>query len=246
MTQNQTSCPLETKHSSRWDALISRKWTFLVIGLFILLSPKIDLYVSSLFYTPSPLGKGTFYNNSFFQFLFRYGEYFGLGTGVITTTLCFLSFFVTSWKKIRKPMLAMALTLVLGAGLFTNSLFKEYWGRPRPKQIVEFGGNLTYRPFWNPNFKQDRASQKSFPSGHVAMGFYFFSLCLIGRRYKKFPLFLLGLFLTIGLGGGLMVARIVQGGHFVSDVVASIFLMWFVAFYIDKILHHPSQLQSLL
>lgn len=221
-------------------SIFSKKWIFLLVGLFFVLSPKIDLYVSSLFYTPSPSGKGTFYNNTFFKFLFYYGEFFALATGFLTTALYFLSFFLLSLKKIRTPVLAMTLTLVVGAGLLTNTLFKECWGRPRPKQIVEFGGKHIYRPVWNPNFNLDRPSQKSFPSGHVAMGFYFLSLCLIGRRYKNLILFWIGVFLTLLLGGGLMVARVVQGGHFVSDVVASILLMWFVALYVDKILTYNS------
>lgn len=123
----------------------------------------------------------------------------------------------------------MGITLTLGAGLITNMGLKEYWGRPRPKQVIEFGGKHEYRPFWHPNFHTRHDPQRSFPSGHVAMGFYFLSLYLVGKRYNNVPLKRSGLFLVAFLGGGLMIARIAQGGHFFSDVLFSPILMWYVA-----------------
>ena len=127
----------------------------------------------------------------------------------------------------------MTLTLVIGAGLVTNLGFKEYWGRPRPKQVIEFGGKHEYRPFWIPDFHTRHDPQRSFPSGHVAMGFYFLSMVLVGKRYHSPLLKNMGLFLVIFLGGGLMIARVVQGGHFFSDVIVSPILMWYVAKGVD-------------
>lgn len=198
-------------------------------------TPTIDLYVSSLFFIPSPLGgKGVFYNNGFFHFLFRYGELFGFGCGALAGLAFLLSFFKPKWKKIRYQSLAIGLTLIIGAGLITNCFFKEYWGRPRPKEIIEFGGKHTYRPFWRPDFSNRQDPQRSFPSGHVAMGFYYLSLSLAAKRHKNQLLFFLGLSLTLFWGGGLMVARVAQGGHFVSDVLAAALLMWLVALGIDS------------
>lgn len=169
------------------------------------------------------------------QFLFRYGELFGLFSGGLAAFCFLLSFPCTKLKKWRPASLTLTLTLILGAGLITNTLLKGYWGRPRPKQIIEFGGHHTYRPFWRPNFERDREPQKSFPSGHVAMGFYYLSLCLVGKRYKNPFLFRVGLCLTVGLGGSLMITRVAQGGHFVSDVLASALLMWLVALLMDRV-----------
>lgn len=193
--------------------------------LFAPFTPSIDLYVSSLFYSQ---GLG-FYDNFFFHALFKYGEWFGLATGVTAMCLYVLSFFYKKLSKWRQGSLAMLLTLVIGAGLITNICLKGCWGRPRPKQITEFGGKVDYRPFWSPDFRSKDEPQKSFPSGHAAMGCYFLSMCLIGRRYRSKALFLTGLFLTILLGCGLMIGRVVQGGHFVSDVVASSVIMWYIA-----------------
>lgn len=191
-------------------------------------TPAIDLYVSSLFFTE------TFYDNAFFNFLYKYGELVGFAIGGFVGIVLLLSFVKKEkWIKWRAGALMVLLTLVIGAGVITNSCFKEYWGRPRPKQIVEFGGHHAYRPFWYPHLPSKKDPQKSFPSGHVAMGFYYLSLCLAAKRYGSRALWYTGLFLTLFWGGGLMVGRVVQGAHFVSDVLAAALLMWLVALTID-------------
>lgn len=204
----------------------------LLLALIAPFTPSLDLYISGLFYTP---GEG-FFNNVFFIGMFKYGELFGLASGVVACLLFSLSYLKPKWKKYRRGSLAMVLTLVIGAGLLTNVVLKGHWGRPRPKQVIEFGGKHPYRPFWRPNFHTRHDPQKSFPSGHAAMGFYFLSLCLVGRRHRNTLLFRAGLFLTFFLGGGLMITRVVQGGHFFSDVIVSPILMWYVARLIDKLL----------
>lgn len=208
-------------------------WIFPVFFLGVLapFTPYLDLAVSESFYTP---GTG-FYNNFFFQTLFRYGELFGLATGACASLFFVLSFFRSKWRKWRQGSFAIIATLVIGAGLLTNVVLKGYWGRPRPKQVEQFGGKHLYRPFWRPDFHTRHDPQKSFPSGHAAMGFYFLSIYFVGRRMKNRPLLTVGMVLTVGLGGSLMVTRIVQGGHFLSDVMASFILMWLVAKAIDKL-----------
>lgn len=210
----------------------------IILAVLAPFTPYLDLYLSGLFYTP---GVG-FFNNAFFAGMFHYGEIFGIFTGVIALFLFFLSFFREKWKKWRKGALLMVLTLAVGAGLITNVLFKGYWGRPRPKQVEQFGGPNLYRPFWKPDFHVAKEPQKSFPSGHVAMGFYFLALCAIGRRYQNRPLFFLGLFLTLFLGVGLMITRVVQGGHFFSDVIVSPILMWYVTKGLSRLIWRPKTL----
>lgn len=202
----------------------------LLLALLAPFTPTLDFYCTGVFYCPET----GFYNNAFFACLFQYGELFGLATGGLASGIFALSIFHRKWKKWRRGALAMVLTLVIGAGLITNLGLKGYWGRPRPKQVVEFGGKHVYRPFWNPDFHTRHDPQRSFPSGHVAMGFYFLSLCLVGKRYNSLLLKNTGLFLAIFLGGGLMVVRVAQGGHFFSDVIVSPILMWYVAKGVDR------------
>lgn len=134
-------------------------------------------------------------------------------------------------------MLLIGLTLVIGAGLITNVLCKGYLGRPRPKQLSEFGGQLTYRCFWNPNLNPSRVPQKSLPSGHVAMGFSYLALIVVGRRHELRWLQGIGLCFTLFWGPGLMLARVAQGGHFISDVILAACVMWWTVHVLDLILY---------
>jgi hypothetical protein len=36
--------------------------------------------------------------------------------------------------------LFILLSVILGPGLLVNLVFKDHWGRPRPRQVVALGG----------------------------------------------------------------------------------------------------------
>lgn len=61
-------------------------------------------------------------------------------------------------------------------------------------------------------------SGKSFPSGHASMGFYMFSPYFVLRRSSR-PGSIGFLVLGLGYGALMGLARMIQGGHFASDVV---------------------------
>ena len=66
---------------------------------------------------------------------------------------------------------------------------------------------------------------KSFPSGHAASGFH---LCTMALLFKgKWKLLSICLFSTWGTLVSL--GRILQGGHFLSDVIGSLFIVTLVA-----------------
>jgi len=107
--------------------------------------------------------------------------------------------------------------MIVGPGLIVNSLLKDNWGRPRPRDIVEFGGRHQYEA----PLRIDPASGgKSFPCGHATMGFYFFApafVLMLKRRKWGRALWVFGLLYGLLIGW----VRVVQGGHFVSDVIFS-------------------------
>lgn len=214
------------KKHYRWAAPLL---LFLAIAPF---TPKIDLFLSHLFFDKDTC---TFFDNSFTHFFYTYGEWPAFMLGGLALGTFIFSFFLKFLKKWRFGSLALVLTLVLGSGIIVNGVLKEYWPRPRPKQIKEFGGEYSFRPFYQPSFsmKKSGEKQKSFPSGHATMGFYFLSLLLVGRRYKNTFLVYTAFGLTLFWGIGLMLVRIMQGGHFFSDTVAAALIMWEVAFLID-------------
>lgn len=211
------------------------KWMFPLIAFLLIapFTPFLDPFFSHLFYDPETR---RFYNNFLLKSLFDYGGIFSIITGIFVALFFLSSFFIQNLERWRRGLLLIGLVLAIGPGLFTNVIFKGHWGRPRPKQVIEFGGKHIYRPFWRPNFQTRDNPQKSFPSGHVAVGFYFLSFYVVGKRYKNRIWMSLGITLTLFFGVGLMFARVAQGGHFLSDVLASAVLIWTVTFFIDKIL----------
>lgn len=115
-----------------------------------------------------------------------------------------------SWIR---PGLFLVILLALGPGLVVNVIFKEYWGRPRPREIVQFGGK---KQFLHPWQKGVAHGGRSFPSGHSSAAFYLTAPFFVYRRKnpRVARLWLIG-----GLCFGLMmsIARLAQGGHFLSD-----------------------------
>jgi len=106
--------------------------------------------------------------------------------------------------------------------------------RPRPKQVIEFGGIQEFRPFYQPNFFHQPEPSKSFTCGHCTMGFYFFALALVVRRLNYRKTFWITLMFAFALGIALSLARIGQGGHFFSDTLISALIMWLTAYACDR------------
>ncbi|MCI5118335.1 MAG: phosphatase PAP2 family protein [Candidatus Electrothrix sp. LOE1_4_5] len=118
----------------------------------------------------------------------------------------------------RKRAIFILLLLALGPGLVVNVLLKGELGRPRPRQIVEFGGEYQFTQCWQPG---EGGSNSSFPSGHATIAFFLMVPWFILRDEKEQKKRYAEIFLLTGILFGTLVgiARILQGGHFVSDIL---------------------------
>jgi lipid A 4'-phosphatase len=112
-----------------------------------------------------------------------------------------------------RPGLFLVILLALGPGLLVNSVFKEHWGRPRPREIVQFGGK---KEFLHPWQKGIAHNGRSFPSGHSAAAFYLSAPFFVYRRRKPRTA---AWWMAGGVVFGVLmsIARIAQGAHFLSD-----------------------------
>jgi lipid A 4'-phosphatase len=153
----------------------------------------------------------------FVDFLYRYGNYpvllvaaGGLAVWVTSSFVCFL-------KPARFLGGFLVLALIIGPGLLINVTLKDHYGRPRPRQVTEFGGSQHFRPVGEPTFD---SRGKSFPSGHASMGFFWFVPAIYyWSRSRSLAGALIGLAL---LHGGVMgFGRMAQGGHWLSDILWS-------------------------
>lgn len=121
------------------------------------------------------------------------------------------------WRHASTVFVCAAL---LGPGLLIEGVFKNTVGRPRPVQIEAFGGTAAFQgPFAvgdNPD------AHRSFCSSHAAAGFALMGLGLTcGPRWRR-RWFLIGLVSGAVIGAG----RIMQGGHFLSDVIFAFYTVW--------------------
>lgn len=190
-----------------------------VAGLVVFALPSIDIGASSPFY----LGKGAFYGAEHpviegVRSVLMY-SYIALTVAAIVGTIIAVRRHA-AWLGWRAPQwLLVASCMIVGPGLVANVIFKDNWGRARPREIVEFGGT---KPFTRPLLPADNCdSNCSFFSGEASSSFMtFYSLAAAAPQYAV-PLVAAGT--AIGLVSGLI--RMSQGGHFLSDVLfAGVFM----------------------
>ena len=215
------------------------KW-FLPIVLLLLISPftpQLDLVISNYFYQPEIGTRGYFENSFITNWLYRFGLLPAWIISVAAGGFVCLSHFMGYCKKLRAPALCLIVDFIVGPGIITNLLLKNFWGRPRPIQIDLFGGAQEFRPFYSPHFHEHAAYFKSFPSGHCTMGFFFFALCLIANRLGNRTFFIASVLFTSVLGLLLTYARIAQGGHFFSDTLWAAGIMWYITIGIDWLVY---------
>ncbi|MEX2581285.1 MAG: phosphatase PAP2 family protein [Verrucomicrobiales bacterium] len=136
-----------------------------------------------------------------------------------------LSWSRPSFRRWRRVFLFVVLSGALGPGIVANAGLKEYWGRPRPREVQGMGGHERFESILSIDRQSDG---KSFPCGHATMGFYFFGAFFLLRRHRRRLAegFLFG---TLIVGGLMGVARMLQGAHFFSDVVWAAAVCYFAS-----------------
>jgi len=160
----------------------------------------------------------------FWKYLYQWGTIPAAAVVLTSLMLYCLSWSLERFRVWRKVFLFIVLTAVIGPGIITNGLLKEYWGRPRPREVIEFGGRSVFEPV----LTMDPSSEGlSFPCGHATMGFLMMGGYFLLRRHRAGLArgFLLG---GIVLGSLMGVARMVQGGHFFTDVIWAGLICYFV------------------
>lgn len=197
---------------------------FALCVAFFLTFPNVDLKIAALFYDES----SQFYVREWLPIhviykLFAYIQFpilIGLIVGIVQHT---------KKKEVKRKRCCTYLLccLIVGPGILVNLVLKDNsLGRPRPKQIENFGGEHQYaKPF---EYSGACERNCSFTSGHAAIGYVFLTLFWVTRRRS---MFIAGTLLGVGLG----VMRIAQGGHFLSDVVFSFWVVYFSALWLARL-----------
>lgn len=190
-------------------------WTPLIIlavGSVVFRFSDLDLVMQRWFWSTEGIWR--FEDGWLVNAVYRFGNYPALLVAASGMIVCILSFFVSQLKPAQSLGGLMAFAMIIGPGLLVNATLKEHYGRPRPRQVTEFGGNQPFSPLGKPTFD---GRGKSFPSGHASMGFFWFVPAIyFWSRSRNLAWGLGGLAL---LHGGLMgFGRMAQGGHWPSDI----------------------------
>ena len=154
--------------------------------------------------------------------VYHFGTLPGLMLSVLATVGFGLSFMRPEFVRWRYPCLFLVLLLALGPGLVINVLAKGFGGRPRPDQILQFGGLLEFRYPFEPGFAHKGFS---FLCGHCSMGFMFMGLYFLLRGWRRWACLVGGFFFGLLQGVG----RMVQGSHFASDALLGATVMFTLA-----------------
>jgi membrane-associated PAP2 superfamily phosphatase len=192
---------------------------------------RLDLAAADLFREPCcswPMAE-----RGFWRLLYRYGVLAGVllaAAALVTLTLSY--WYPRALLAWRRPSLFLVLVATIGPGLVVNVVLKDHYGRPRPREVQELGGQERFLPVW---VKGSDPQAKSFPCGHCSMGFYLSTPYLLLKRRRRRTAYA---FLAAGLVyGGLMgVARMMAGGHFLSDVLWAGGITWLTALAVHHLL----------
>lgn len=194
----------------------------LVAGTALIAATGADLTVASHFYRPGGWLTGEQFP---WKLLYHFDRYPALALAIFGLWAACYSYYKPHWRGWRRQGAFLVLLLALGPGLLVNATFKDHWGRPRPRQLVQFGGTKAFLQPWQPGTDGDG---RSFPCGHASAAFYMAAPYFIYRRRRPqiARRWLLG-----GMVFGLLMgyARLAQGGHFLSDILWAWGIVYLVA-----------------
>ena len=215
--------------------LLRRSDVLLFLFCFALftLNSSLDLAVSQYFYDQQ-LHVFGYKNSAFNHFVYVFIQKLPLILLIVLPVLAIINYRRYPHNNRRKWTYSfLLLALLLGPGLLVNTIIKDNSiGRARPSQIIDFNGTQTFTPAFV--YSGQCKKNCSFVSGHAAMGFYFIALAWV---FASPPAFYSGVF--IGALTGLV--RIMQGGHFLSDVIFAFWAVYLVTVLLAKLfkLTHP-------
>lgn len=216
-----------SKSHARWYHL--GVWLLLALGLTPLFwFTELDIRAARLFYDTTHPEAPWWLDNVLWVKIFYYAPPVLVALMLIAAIWAFVQGARQPQKRrMQRNGVFLLVTLLLGPGILVNAVFKNHWGRPRPKHIVQFNGPETYRP---PLLKGEAGKAKSFPAGHPSVAFAYVAFYFLFRRSRPklaWTAFILSTLLGVGMGA----ARMAAGAHFLSDVIWSALITWWAVWF---------------
>ena len=182
----------------------------------------LDQWAAGLFFHPDATGDNWPEQHWWlWQALYDYAFPFTIIAGIAALLVYLGSHLHDDIRSFRRQALYILLVIVLGPGVLVNLVAKDHWGRPRPVHTQLFGGEYAYIP----PLKIGHTPDKSFVCGHCSVGYAFFALYFLAQNHK-----LVYFLMTLGFAWTMGFTRMTSGGHYLSDILWSGYLVFLVAF----------------
>ncbi len=194
---------------------------FLLFTLFFYLFPNYDITFSNFFFT----------NNLFISEKYEVIKDLRnfLKDSMVIFPITVLLFLIVNHffkakcninKRIKYALIGFIIGPIIGSGLIANFFFKDNWGRARPIQVSEFGGDKSFTPAF---VKTDQCEKNcSWISGESSAAFSF----IVGSLILKNPIYL---YFNLIIGVLVSFCRVSMGGHFLSDNIFAFSFMVYLA-----------------
>lgn len=206
-------------------ALIAVLAIAFVFGVLCAVDPQIDLDLAALAFDPA--------RHLFVVNAQPWVQHTRTAARILIALLALPAFVAIALKLIwpqqrmlieARAALFLIATLALGPGVLTNLVLKDHWGRPRPIDVQQFGGDYRFVPWWDP--RGDCPNNCSFVAGEPSGAFWTLAPAALAPPPVQVAAYAAALAFGIALGA----FRMAAGAHFFSDVVFAGVLMYLVIF----------------
>ena len=208
---------LKARHRRLWPAWL----LLLACVLLFLVWPELDLIVTRYFFDPL---NQEFPANSlpWVKWVYDDTPVINQWLGLLMLSALLLQWIRPGWPglRARRSMCAWLLVVCIGLGFTVDWVLKDHFGRPHPYQTHVFTGDQDFVPAFH--YRPLCEVNCSFVSGHAAGGFVWMAWGMWGWRRRRQAWLLAG----VAAGSFIGAARVMQGGHFLSDVVFSGWVIW--------------------
>ena len=219
---NLKSLTSSTKRSNPFELIL---YVLFICIIFFTIGSDLDIFISELFYE----GDKVFLLQSFSKITIFARKLF-LPFILLYLIIIPLVFYYPSIKKIyfnynfsSKEVFFIFFSTIFNLVIFVNLFLKNFWGRARPNDIVNLGGEYFFTPWFK--ITDSCATNCSFVSGDASVGFCIIVLFLITKnKFYLWTSLLSGFFL-----GSI---RVLEGGHFLSDIIIACFLIY-ILYYLQ-------------
>lgn len=188
-------------------------------GVLFGVYPELDLQVARHFHAVETANHDVFAMR-FYPALMR-ARNFGLWVPALLVTPAVGALVIKLMWPRRKLLMSgraavfLIATMILAPGIMANVFLKEHWGRPRPIEVTQFGGNEHFVPWWDR--RGNCAANCSFVSGDVAAAFWTLAPAALAPPQWRALTYVA----AFALGTGMATLRTMTGAHFPSDVIFS-------------------------